>query len=85
MLYNDSDRDRQSDLRAVRDVLDATASRWFIAMHIQLGSLICKCFWLRQYFDALIYMADKFIIALVWGYVNIGSDTDDEIVLSQNV
>jgi len=30
-------------------------------------------------------MVDKFIIALVGGYVNIGSDTDDEIVLSRNV
>jgi len=42
MLYNDSDRDRESDLRTVRDVVGATASRWFIAMNIQLGSLICQ-------------------------------------------
>lgn len=30
-------------------------------------------------------MVDKLIIALVGGYVNIGSDTDDEIMLSRNV
>ena len=28
---------------------------------------------------------EKFILARVGGYVNVGSDTDDEIVLNQNV
>jgi hypothetical protein len=85
MQYNGSDRDRQSNFTAVRDAVDATASTWFIAIHIRLDSLIVIWFWLKEYYDILIYVVDKFVLARVEGYVNIGSDSDDEIVSSRNV
>jgi hypothetical protein len=47
-MYSDSDRDRQSDVRAFSDVVDATVSTWFIALHIQLGSLIYQIILIRR-------------------------------------